>query len=413
MRELPTYTPDFEEYIRQGEPGKKERAQIWRTAIGLQQVDGLETSDYLKQTVRRNIEGEISIDEVQRLVKAYYVSKTNREPDDDDKQEADNATANIGKILASRTFDFSTNGYISLHKRIFAGVFKHAGHIRDYDITKKEFVLRGSTVYYMNWEDLRRALDYDINQEKQFSYKGLSQDEVIAHLAKFVADLWQIHAFCEGNTRTTAVFTIQYLRFLGYDVNNDMFAANSWYFRNALVRANYKNVQQGIEYSPIYLERFFRNLLLGEQWELKSRYLVINPPAEYTEQPRHDVGINSADVGKSTLKGTMKGILQSATQSAIQSANLEDDVLSKCKNCTLKELAVLRVIQQNPSATQKQIAEQIRKSERTVKTITVSLGKKGLIVRRKGKRDGHWEVLPPQVPPQAPPQAPPQVPPQV
>ena len=282
------YIPGFEEYIRQGEPEKKERAQIWRTAIGLQAVDGLQVSDYLKETVRRNIEGEISIDEVQRLVKAYYVSKQQREPDDDDKQEADNVTGNIGKILASETLDFSTNGYIALHRRIFNGVFKHAGQIRDYDITKKEFVLRGDTVRYLNWEDLRRALDYEIEQEKRFAYKGLSKDAVISHIAQFVSGIWQIHPFGEGNTRTTAVFIILYLRSIGFPVSNDMFAENSWYFRNALVRANYKNAVHGIDYTPVYLERFFRNLLLGEQWELKSRYLVINPPAEYSEQPRQD-----------------------------------------------------------------------------------------------------------------------------
>ncbi len=383
MRELPTYTPDFEEYIRQGEPGKKERAQIWRTAIGLQQVDGLETSDYLKQVVRRNIEGEISIDEVQRLVKAYYVSKTNREPGDDDKQEADNATANIGKILASRTFDFSTNGYISLHKRIFAGVFKHAGHIRDYDFTKKEFVLRGGTVYYLNWEDLRLALDYEFSREKQFSYKGLSQDEVIAHLAKFVADLWQIHAFCEGNTRTTAVFTIQYLRFLGYDVNNDMFAANSWYFRNALVRANYKNVQQGIEYSPIYLERFFRNLLLGEQWELKSRYLVINPPAEYAEQPRHDVG-------------NVTGNTQNVT------VNVTENVKNVTVNVTVKlsdrQRQLLKLIAEYPFITTTIMSQKLNVS---LMTIRRDIEKMSHLVHHVGAdKNGHWEVLPPQVHPQ-------------
>lgn len=135
----------------------------------------------------------------------------------------------------------------------------------------------------------------DIEQEKQFSYKGLSTDEVISHITKFIADLWQIHAFGEGNTRTTAVFTIQYLRSIGFDVNNDLFARHAWYFRNALVRANYKNAKLGIDYSPIYLERFFRNLLLGEQWELKSRYLVINPPAEYEEQPRNNSETHTND----------------------------------------------------------------------------------------------------------------------
>ena len=276
---------NFEEYLRASEPHKQVRAYNWRTAIGLQAVDGLHVSDYLKQTAKRNIEGEITIDEAQELIKSYYQSKTNREPDDDEKQEADKVSANISRILSRQTLDFTANGFVALHRRIFDGVFKHAGQVRKYDITKKEWVLRGDTVNYLNYEDLWRALDYDINQEKNFSYKGLSGDEVIAHIVKFVSGLWQIHPFGEGNTRTTAVFVIQYLRSIGFDVNNDLFAENSWYFRNALVRANYKNAVKGIEYTPVYLERFFRNLLLGEQHELRNRYLLINLSQEEIATP--------------------------------------------------------------------------------------------------------------------------------
>jgi fido (protein-threonine AMPylation protein) len=276
---------DFDEYIRQGEPSQKEKAGYWQTAIGLQAVDGLKTSDYLKATARKHIEGEIDIDEARELIKAYYRSKTVREPDDEERQEADKASANIIKILSSNTFDFSPNGLISLHRRIFEGVFKHAGNLRDYDITKKEWVLEGDTVNYLNWEDLRMALSYDIEQERKFSYKGISQDDMIAHLASFVSGIWQIHAFGEGNTRTTAVFTILYLRHIGFKVTNDMFAQHSWYFRNALVRANYKNAMKGVNYSPVYLERFFRNLLLDDQWDLRNRYLHIRPTAEWSVQP--------------------------------------------------------------------------------------------------------------------------------
>lgn len=276
---------DFEEYIRQGEPDKKEKASIWRTAIGLQAVDGLKTSDYLKETARKHIEGEIDIDEARELIKTYYQSKTKREPDDDDKQEADKVSANISKILSSETLDFSTKGYIALHRRIFEGVFKHAGQVRGYDITKKEWVLNYDTVHYLNWEDLRRALDYDIEQERSFSYKSISSDELIAHITRFVSGIWQIHAFGEGNTRTTAVFTILYLRDIGFKVENDMFADHSWYFRNALVRANYRSAVEGIDYSPQYLERFFRNLLLGEQWDLRNRFLHIHPTEEWSVQP--------------------------------------------------------------------------------------------------------------------------------
>ena len=276
----------FDEYLRQGEPSQKESAENWKTAIGLQAVDGLQPSAYLIDVAKRNIEGEISLDETRKLIDSYYQSKTVRTPKDKDEEEADKVSANIAKILASKTFAFNTNGYVSLHRRIFEGVFKHAGEIRQYDISKKEWVLEGDSVNYLNWEDLRRALDWDIEQEKNFSYKGLTDDEKIEHIAKFISGIWQIHAFREGNTRTTAIFTIQYLRSLGYEVNNEMFAKHSWYFRNALVRANYRNINKDIEYSPIYLVRFFRNLLLGESWVLKNRYLHIDPTDEWKVQPR-------------------------------------------------------------------------------------------------------------------------------
>ena len=278
----------FDEYLRQGEPSQKESAENWKTAIGLQAVDGLQPSAYLIDVAKRNIEGEISLDETRKLIDSYYQSKTVRTPKDEDEEEADKVSANIAKILASKTFAFNTNGYVSLHRRIFEGVFKHAGEIRQYDISKKEWVLEGDSVNYLNWEDLRRALDWDIEQEKNFSYKGLTDDEKIEHIAKFISGIWQIHAFREGNTRTTAIFTIQYLRSLGYEVNNEMFAKHSWYFRNALVRANYRNIQKGIDYSPIYLVRFFRNLLLKDSWVLKNRYLHIRPTDDWKEQPRTD-----------------------------------------------------------------------------------------------------------------------------
>ena len=276
---------NFDEYIRQGEPERQEKAGYWQTAIGLQAVDGLKVSNYLQDTARRHIEGDITIDEARELVNQYYITKTAHDANDDDKEEADRVSSNIVKVLSSSTFDFSTGGYQSVHRRVFEGVMKHAGELRTYDITKKEWVLEGDTVLYLNWEDLRRALDYDIEQERTYSYKGKTHDEMISHLTRFVSGLWQIHAFREGNTRTTAVFTIQYLRSLGFDVDNDQFARHSWYFRNALVRANYQNVPKGIEYTPVYLERFFRNLLFGEQWDLRNRYLHINPTTEWSVQP--------------------------------------------------------------------------------------------------------------------------------
>lgn len=275
---------DFDEYLRQSEPHWRERAESWKTAIGLQAVDGLKPSDYLVETAKRHIEGDISIDHVRHLIDSYYQGKSDRTPEEKGVEEADKASANITRLLNEKTFTFSPVGYISIHRRIFDGVFSFAGQIRNYNITKKEWVLRGDTVLYASAEELNATLAYDFEQEAQFDYTGLSPEALVAHFTKFISGLWQIHPFAEGNTRTTAVFAIKYLRFMGFDINNEIFAEKAWYFRNALVRANYRNYQRGIKSEVEYLERFFRNVLLGESNELKNRYLLVDSSEERPEQ---------------------------------------------------------------------------------------------------------------------------------
>ena len=275
---------EFDEYLRQMEPQKRERAEAWGIAIGLQAVDGLTPSQYLVETAKRHIEGDISIDEVRDLIDAYYRTKSAHDAVDEGKEEADKVSSNITKLINEKTFSFSPVGYAAVHGRIFEGVFKFAGKFRDCNITKREWVLRGDTVLYVGFDEIRRALDHDFDREKEFSYQGLSLAEIIAHISKFVSGIWQIHAFREGNTRATAVFTIKYLRSMGFSVDNELFREHSWYFRNALVRANYRNVQKGIEPDPEFLERFFRNLLAGEQNELKNRFMLIDPPEQLADK---------------------------------------------------------------------------------------------------------------------------------
>lgn len=281
---------EFDEYLRQSEPHRSERAQSWKTAIGLQAVDGLKPSSYLLETARRHIEGDISIEEVKSLIDSYYQTQTSHTQDSAMTEEADKVSANIAELLNEKTFTFSPMGYISIHRRIFNGVFKFAGSLRDYNISKKEWVLRGDTVLYTSAAELRMTLDYDFAQEARFDYRTLSPSEMIVHFARFISGLWQIHPFGEGNTRTTVVFAIKYLRSMGFDVNNDLFAAHSWYFRNALVRANYRNYQKKVEPDFHFLEQFFRNLLLGEQDELKNRYLLIQLPENFPASTRQTPG---------------------------------------------------------------------------------------------------------------------------
>jgi fido (protein-threonine AMPylation protein)/DNA-binding XRE family transcriptional regulator len=266
---------DFEEYIRQVEPAKREKSYAWSTAIGLQQVDGLTPSDFLLEIAKKNIEGEISLNEAQALIDSYYESSTERTDDNDETEEADKVSVRTAQVLSENAFSFTPSFLIAIHKRLFDRVLKNAGEIRKYNISKKEWVLNGDSVMYGASFELRMALDYDFEREREFNYSDLSMDEIVRHLSSFVSRLWQIHAFGEGNTRTIAVFTIKYLRFMGFKVGNDIFAKNSWYFRNALVRANYKNVAKGIQQEPEYLEKFFRNLLMGEHNELKNRYLHV------------------------------------------------------------------------------------------------------------------------------------------
>lgn len=351
---------ELEEYIKQGEPDKVEKSEAWQTAIGLQAVDGLNTSDYLLDTAKEHIEGKITIDEAQKRIHSYYEQRSVRTETENETKEADIVSARITKLLGEKAFQFSPAEWLSIHRRLFEGVFSHAGQVRQYNITKKEWVLNGDTVTYADWNSIKETLDYDFSTEKQFSYESLSVDEAVKHLAKFASDIWQIHPFSEGNTRATAVFVIKYMKTFGFRVNNDALRENSWYFRNALVRANYNDLQKGIHSTTKFLEMFFSNLLLGTNYELKNRYMHVDFMDENTSQ-------SAKNESPKCQLGTLK--------------------------CTLEEVALLELIAKNPSAKQQELADASGKSLRTIKRIMKSLQDKNYIRRESGKRYGKWEVL--------------------
>ena len=351
---------ELEEYIKQGEPDRAEKSEAWQIAIGLQAVDGLNTSPYLLDTAKEHIEGKITIDEAQKRIYSYYEQRTSRTEIENETKEADIVSARITKLLGEKAFQFSPAEWITIHRRLFEGVFNHAGQVRQYNITKKEWVLNGDTVIYADWNSIKETLDYDFATEKQFSYEGLSVDAAVKHLAKFASDIWQIHPFGEGNTRATAVFMIKYMKTFGFRVNNDAFRKNSWYFRNALVRANYNNIQKGIHSTTKFLEMFFSNLLLDTHYELKNRYMHI----EYVDEN------NSQSVNPKVPK-------------------FQFDTL----DCTLEELAILELIAKNPTVKQQELVVATGKSLSTVKRIMKSLKDKNYIRRESGKRYGKWEVL--------------------
>ena len=309
------------------------------TAIGLQDVDHLENSKYFLTESERYIKGEISLDELEEIVTSYYKSRPNI---DDRTREADEVSARIARVIEEDSFTFSIGQLLSIHQTLFWGILGHPGKLRKYNFTKNEWVLDGASVTYGDYRELEMTLQYDFSQERNFSYKGLTIDQVIDHLSMFIANLWQIHVFEEGNTRTTAVFIIKYLRSLGFDVTNDTFAKNAWYFRNALVRANYTNISKGIYEDRTFLVRFLQNLLNHKNYELNNRELHI-----------------SFD----------KGTTQANKQSTIQ-----------------------EMMKNNPYIKIEDIAKELGFSVRTIKNAIKVYEERGQIKRVNGKRYGRWEV---------------------
>lgn len=395
------YELDFEEYIRNSEPAKKEKTYAWTTAIGLQQVDGLTPSKYLFETAKRNIDGEISVAEATSIIDSYYESKTDRSGNDNERtEEADKVSSRIAQILSEKSFNFSPSYLIALHGRLFAGIFKFAGKIRDYDISKKEWVLDGDSVMYGAAFELKAALDYDFEQERHFSYKNLTLEETVKHITFFVSRLWQIHAFGEGNTRTTAVFTIKYLRSLGFNADNELFAENSWYFRNALVRANYNNLQKGIHENPEFLEKFFRNLLLGEHNELKNRFLHIRAK-DFLEIKENDKNV-TANYGKVTAnnENDTRNVKKVSVNDKNVTRNVtvnSENISANNKNITVKltqtQKDILNLIKENPCITQNEIASKLNIARETVNRNMKKLQQEKIIQRLGADKNGSWKIL--------------------
>lgn len=371
MTEADRIYDDLEEYVRQGEPDAQRRGYLWQTAVGLQAVDGLVPSDYLLQTAKQNIDGEITIRQANDLIHSYYEAKHSRSEGVMDTEEADKVSAHIAELLAEEAFSFMPGQLVSIHRRLFEGVFDHAGTIRTYNIIKHEWVLRGATVTYASADLIHETLDYDFSQERSFDYRGIDESGLVRHLSRFVANIWQVHPFSEGNTRTTAVFAIKYLRSLGFPVENDLFARHSWYFRNALVRASYSNLSRGVFEDTKYLERFFEDLLFDAKLPLRNREMLIEktvdaPITDITDTDTGNVG-NHGD----NYVGNPKRAQRSMTTGQ----------------------AILEMLKSNPRITQSEISERLGIGKRQVERIMAALRDDGVIRRVGSSRSGSWEVL--------------------
>jgi len=270
------YMSDNAEYKKVEETKDSYTKQLyWNMAIGLQQVDGLTPSIYLKELVNKNILGEITNYEVEELLQTYYKTQDLSNIKISNEKECDLVSTRIVELLNDNSFSLRPIILQSIHEYLFKGIYDFAGKYRTYNITKEEPILKDDTVIYADYNDIERTFEYDFKEEMKYDYSKLTLREQIEHIATFTSSIWQVHPFGEGNTRTVAVMIEKYLRSLGYNVKNDLFKENSLYFRNALVRSNYSNRAKNIYPTNEYLIKFFENLLNIGTNELSNKDLFV------------------------------------------------------------------------------------------------------------------------------------------
>ena len=247
----------------------------WDMAVGLQEVDNLKPSKYFMSLVSDNVQGNLTIEEVEKELKEYYIEKEDKNEINHNEMECDLVSTRIVELLNEEKFELSVNYLKYVHKFLFQDVYEFAGEFRKIDFSKHEKILNNDSVAYGDSKTLKESLEYDIDLEKQKNYKEMSIVEVINNITNFSANIWQVHPFREGNTRTTALFIEKYLIDLGYKVDNTLFKEKSVYFRNALVRSNYFNNYLNVKEDKSYLIKFYENLLLGKNNNLHSKDLIV------------------------------------------------------------------------------------------------------------------------------------------
>lgn len=267
---------EFNYDIVQEETNPKLKQLYWNIAFGLQKVDGLTPSKYMIDLSYEHIEGKKTYKEVQKEISSYY-SKCENSLNEDEK-EADEVSTAIYEILNDGAFRFDYLTYKNYHKRLFKNLDKkkyNPGEFRTYNFTKDEPILNNDTVDYQSYDLIEQTLKYDFTEEKDIDYFNMNKEQLIDRVSEFTSRIWQVHPFQEGNTRTTAIFVQKYLISMGFKVNNDLFRDNSLYFRNALVRANYKNYSIGVKADKQYINAFFENLLFDKKNILDNDELKI------------------------------------------------------------------------------------------------------------------------------------------
>ena len=247
----------------------------WDMAIGLQKVDNLKPSKYLEKLLEENVEGILTIDEVEKELKEYYIEKKVKNEIKHTELECDFVSARIVELLEQDSFELSVDYLKYVHKFLFQDVYEFAGEFRKVDFSKQEKILNNDSVAYGDYKTLTESLEYDISLELNRNYSEMNMVEVINSITKFSSSIWQVHPFREGNTRTVAVFIEKYLISLGYNVDNTLFKDKSIYFRNAMVRSNYFNNYLKIKEDSSYLIKFYENLLLGKNNNLNSEDLIV------------------------------------------------------------------------------------------------------------------------------------------
>lgn len=243
---------------------------FWKTAIALQAVEGLETSEDLMEIARQNVAGEISAKKAANQAKKI-----------DDENHANLVAARMFEILSqtSKSAEFYRN-FLSqgtlqnIHRKLFEGILENAGEYRKKNIAKREWALDGELLLYPPAKNIANSLEKILSQERKFSFDDLENSQIANHIANFISDLWQIHPFEKYNTQTIAIFFIKYLEHFGLDFSDETLARRPVYFRNSLVRSAYSDGEK-IKADAKYFERLVQNILCSAKNELDYKAIHI------------------------------------------------------------------------------------------------------------------------------------------
>ena len=268
----------IKKYLTSRNKQEREACLLWLTAFGIQSVVDLKPSADLLRIIINHIEGKYDIERTRSEVRAFYHEQHKQSHGGGHHhrfEEADKVAVRIVDYFERGEFELTPESFSFAHRSMFHNLYHNSGQLREAAASKKEWVLGNTAVLYPKHEEIKPYLNYLFSNERSIDLSKLTPQHRLRHLCEFIAKLFMINAFQYANSRATFVYSMKYFLSLGYHFQNDTFFREAWFFRNAIIRACYTNMHQGVYPTTMHMEMFLGNLFLNEENELRNHRMVI------------------------------------------------------------------------------------------------------------------------------------------